>query len=203
MQILVMQENKVYIFILLILCGCGSKELTPEEYVKWIDNKSNGMIKQETIGKVKYTVVYRPSDYQKAKAYISDDTFGLKHSKSDNHSFIVRMEPVDGKTQVLTIDASDKEEPFQRINYYLSEAPKHMQLLEGNDTMGVESYLFERYYNVSPAQNLVAGFHRGADLGESDLSFILEDKVLNTGKIYFNFSKSALKNIPKLINYEY
>lgn len=197
-----MQVNSIFLTILLVLMGCETKELEPEQYIRWVDDKENGLIKEESIGKIKYTVSYRPSDYQKAKYLLDNDTFGLKHSETKNHAFIVKMEPIDGKTQILTINAREKEEPFQRINYYLSEAQNYISLLEGADTVNVSNYIYERFYNVSPAQNLVMGFQQNQNLGESDLSFIMEDKIFNTGKIIFNFSKTDLKNIPKLINYE-
>lgn len=200
MQIIDTRVSSIIFLIAIILCGCKSKNLTPEQYINWIHDVDNGLIKEETIGKVKYTIQYRPSDYQKAKSILSNDSFGLKHSKNSNHSFVIKMEPVDGKTQILTIDARDKDEPFQRINYYMSEAPQFMKLLEGNDTLNVESYIYERYYNASPAQNLVIGFHQIDKLGVNDLTFVLDDKVLNSGKIFFTFRKSILKNIPQLIH---
>ncbi len=164
----------------------------------WVNDANNGLIKTETFGKVKYTIAYRPSDYNKAKALLENDSLSLKNSQIVHHSFIIKMEPVDGKTQVLTIDAAEKQEPFQRINYYLSEAQQYLQLIEGKDTLPTSNYIYERYYNLSPTQNMVVGFDQKHPLGSNELTFILEDKIFSTGKIAYNFSSTTLQNIPIL-----
>lgn len=181
-----------------LLVGCGRQTLQSEDYIKWIEDSKNGLVKTETYGKVKYTVAYRPADYNKAKSLLNNDSFQITNSNKKNHSFIIKMEPVDGKTQVLVIDAIEKQEPFQRINYYLSEAQNHIKLIEGNDTLPSTNYIYERYYNLSPSQNMVIGFEQKQALGSNDLVFILEDKIFNTGKIAFNFNQKTLKNIPIL-----
>jgi hypothetical protein len=192
--------NKLLIGLVILMLGaCKPKQLSPEQYMGWVNDKDNGLVKTETIGKVKYTVVYRPNDYQLAKSLIDQDSFALKSSKARNHAFIIKMEPADGKTQVLTIDATEREEPFQRINYYLSEAQQYISLVEGNDTLAPNNYIYERYYNVSPSQNLVLGFSQNKGLGSQDLQLVVEDKIFKTGKIYFRFDASTLKDIPKLI----
>jgi hypothetical protein len=192
--------NKLSISILsiILLSACGKKTLSPQAYMAWINDTNNGLIKSETFGKVKYTIAYRPSDYNKAKALIENDSLSLKNSQIMHHSFILKMEPVDGTTQVLTIDAAEKQEPFQRINYYLSEAQQYFQLIEGKDTLPSNNYIYERYYNLSPTQNMVVGFDQKHPLGSNELTFILEDKIFNTGKIAYNFSSTTLQNIPIL-----
>lgn len=185
-----------------IVCGCKQEKLSPGKFMQWVDDYDHGLVKQEIVGKVKYTVAYRPWSYQLARRLASGDSFALKSSEARNHCFIVKMEPVDGRTPVLTIDAAQKEEPFMRINYYLEQAQQDIQLLEGADTLKVQSYIYERLYNVSPAQTLVIGFSQHDSLGSKDIDFIMEDKALSTGKMTFHFSKEILKHIPQLITNE-
>jgi hypothetical protein len=113
--------------------------------------------------------------------------------------FILKMEPSDGLTPVLTIGAKEKQEPFERINYYLSEAQNYFNLLEGGDTLKCINYVYERYYNLSPFQIMVIGFDQKKQIGLSDLTFVMEDKIFNTGKIKYNFNVNTLNNIPGLI----
>ena len=184
--------------VVTFLCSCQTAVLEPEAYMRWVNDKSNGLIKEQTVGKVKYTVAYRPGNYQLATSIIDNDSFAMKKNTGKNHCFIIRMEPADGKTQVLTIDAQEKQEPFERINYYLSEAQNDIRLVEGADTLKPASYIYERYYNLSPAQSMVVGFSQKGSLGDKDLQFAIEDRVFSTGKIYFHFDADKLKNIPSL-----
>jgi hypothetical protein len=198
-----MMKYLLYIVLTAVLLtampGCQPQRLGPQQYMQWVSDIGNGLVKHETVGKVTYTVAYRPGDYQLAKAIADGDSFAMnKNKQTRNHCFIIRMDPVDGKTQVLTIDATEKQEPFMRINYYLSEMQQDIQLAEGQDTLSPDSYIYERYYNVSPSQNLVTGFIQNTPLGDKDLVLQIEDKALHTGKIYFHFDASTLKNIPQL-----
>ena len=190
--------NRILFMLIMLLTACGKSTLAPEAYVNWIDDKNNGCIKSETIGKIKYTVIYRPSDYSIAKGYLNKRENYKTIVPGQHHSFVVKMEPLDGKTPVLTIDAKAKEEPFERINYYLNEAQYYIEMTEGKDTMPVNNYIYERYYNLSPDQSLVLGFDQKYKLGEKEITLIIEDKIFNTGKVAFNFSESTLNKIPQL-----
>lgn len=196
------RQGLLFLLFFIILNGCKHDKLAPAQYLGWVDDPDNGLVKTEIVGKVKYTVAYRPWSYLLARNLQSQDSFALKSAQVKNHCFIVKMEPVDGKTPVLTIDAMNKSEPFMRINYYLSEAPRDIKLLEGTDTLYNQSYVYERFYNISPAQTLVVGFAQNGKLGDQDLDFIMEDRALNTGKMTFHFDKTTLKNIPELITNE-
>ena len=196
------RQGILFLLLFISLHGCKQERLEPGQFMQWVDNYDHGLVKTEIVGKVKYTVAYRPWNYQLARSLASGDSFALESGQAKNHCFIVKMEPVDGKTPVLTIDAKQKEEPFMRISYYLDQAQRDMQLLEGSDTLKVQSYIYERLYNVSPNQTLVVGFSQQDSLGSKDIDFIMEDRALSTGKMTFHFSRETLKHIPQLITNE-
>ncbi len=190
-------RNLLYSACLLVL-GCKQPNLSPEMYIRWINNVSNGLVKEEIVGNVKYTVAYRPADYQLATGLLGNDSSLVAASKDDNFSFVIKMEPTDGKTQVLTINALNQQEPFERISYYLSDMQNDIQLIEGKDTLYADNFIYERYYNLSPAQNFLVGFtHKQLKEG-NDLILVINDRALNTGRIHFRFDADILKKIPQL-----
>lgn len=199
-QIQDIMVNKICIYMITItlVFSCTEKSLRPNEYIKWIDNKENGLIQEEEYRNVRYIVSYKPTEYNLAKAILNQDSLLLKN-QINNHTFIVKMEPIDGKTPVLLLEAQTKEEPFQRINYYFTEAPNYIKLIDGIDTISNNSYIYERLYNLTPNQSFVIGFEQKHQIGNQDIVLSLEDKVFNTGIINFRFKERVLKNLPKLI----
>lgn len=196
-----MQESKIFLVFVLamaILSACSKKELNPTEYMNWVRENSNVLSKVVEVGDVKYTAILRTPEYNIAKSYIEKDTMLRNNTQKGTIAIVLKMEPLDGKTQVLTIGANRKEEPFERINYYMNGVAEDIQLFEGNDTLRIASFLYERYYNLSPSQNLVSGFICKKQLGETDLVYEIDDQALKYGKIRFEFEKSLLGDLPKL-----
>lgn len=192
-----MQVNRfsIVLFFMLII-GCAKSNLSPKEMIKWIENKENGLIKEETIDGAKYTVSLHPSQYMKARAIIENDSFMLANCNDQNCSVVVKMEPTDKHTQFLTLGAINNQEPFGRINYYLNGIQNDIKVLNGADTLKVENLIYERLYNVSPAQLILFGF-KAKDINQS-IKVIIEDRAINSGKMQFEYSSKILSSIPNI-----
>ena len=106
------------------------------------------------------------------------------------------MEPSDNQTQFLTLGAIDKSEPFGRINYYLNGIQNDIKVLNGEDTLAVENLVYERLYNVSPAQLILFGF----DVKNiaKPIKIIIDDRAIGTGKMQFEFNEKTLQSIPQI-----
>lgn len=194
-----MRVNRFWMVICIFIVSCSKKELTPSQFLLWLADKDNGLVKEEVVEGVRYIVSYKPSEYEIAKSIVDRDSNIKRKSGVNHHSFVIRMEPEDGKTQVLTINTRNKEEPYQRINYYLSQAQHDIKLIEGNDTMHAVACIYERYYNISPVQNLVIGFSGKNKPHDNDLILQVEDRAIGTGILRFRFRKEILNNIPNLL----
>lgn len=192
-----MQVNRFLIVLFgMLIIGCTKSNLSPKEMIKWIENKENGLIKEETIDGAKYTVSLHPSQYMKARAIIENDSFMLANCNDQNCSVVVKMEPTDKHTQFLTLGATNKQEPFGRINYYLNGIQNDIKVVNGEDTLKVENLVYERLYNVSPSQLILFGF-KAKDINQP-IKVIIEDRAINTGKMQFEYSSKILSSIPKI-----
>lgn len=192
-----MQVNRLsLLFFCTLIISCTKSDLAPAELIKWIENKENGLIKEETIDGAKYTISLHPSQYMKARAIIEKDSFMLANYKDHNYSVVVKMEPSDNQTQFLILGAIDKSEPFGRINYYLNGIQNDIKVLNGEDTLAVENLVYERLYNVSPAQLILFGF----DVKNiaKPIKIIIDDRAIGTGKMQFEFNEKTLQSIPQI-----
>ncbi len=192
-----MQVNKFLVLGLsLLFIGCSKSNLSPKEMITWLEDKENGLIKQEIIDGAKYTVTLHPSQYLEARAIIENDSFMLANCNDQNCSIIVKMEPTDNQTQFLKLGVVQKEEPFGRINYYMNGFQNDIKILNGDDTLTVENLIYERLYNVSPAQLILFGFK--VKNFNNSIKVIFEDRAINTGKMQFEFSSDVLTSIPRI-----
>jgi hypothetical protein len=184
---------------LLPIIACKTESLEPSALINWVHNRDNGLIKEEVIGEAKYTVMYIPPQYLLAKSLINNDSFAIKLNSESNHCFVIKMEPLDGNSQFLTLGAMERSEPYERINYYMNDIAQDISILVGNDTVNIDNLVLERYYNVSPAQNLVVAFRTDrTDLKGKDIRLTLNDRAIHTGLMNFEFSSSLIKGIPNL-----
>ncbi len=196
-----MPANRIafYACILLLVNACKPKSLEPSDLISWVQNRDNGLVKEEVIGEAKYTVMYMPPQYLLAKSLLNLDSFAINSNSDCNHCFVIKMEPVDGKSQFLTLGAMGKSEPYERINYYMNDIAQDINILVGNDTVCMDNLVLERYYNVSPSQNLVVAFRTpGADMQGKGVRLSINDRSIHTGQMNFEFSSSLMKDIPKL-----
>lgn len=196
-----MLANRIVFFtcVLLLINACKTESMEPRALIDWVHNRDNGLIKEELIGEAKYTVMYMPPQYLLAKSLINKDSFSINYNSDCNHCFVIKMEPVDGNSQFLTLGAKEKNEPYERINYYMNDIAKDIKILVGNDTVNIDNIVLERYYNVSPAQNLVLAFrYNQTEMKDKNIRLTLNDRAIQTGRMNFEYSSSRINDIPKL-----
>ncbi len=51
------------ISVILFISGCRTESLRPMEFVKWVDNKENGLTENIEVGDYVFQIQYRPKEY--------------------------------------------------------------------------------------------------------------------------------------------
>src|SRR4029077_4471885 len=80
----------------------ASAKLPPGEYVRWVQDKENGLKKEKTIENIIFTAQYKPCDYviceEEQKNSIADSTIKKKRSELEGMQYYnLRIELKDGQ----------------------------------------------------------------------------------------------------------
>lgn len=188
----------------LLLLGCSQKELSPVDYVKWMEKDGNGFRKTKAIDKLEFEVQMKPVDYILLKEENIDpgtkkqDFENEKKQLGDMQYFTLKIKTPEG-TDPLKFQLANKDEFYARVKYYSFDIQSDLSLVDGKDTIHCVLAHFERNYGLAPEITCLLGFpaHQ-KNSTQNDKSFIYYDRVFNSGNLIFGFSKQDILNAPKL-----
>lgn len=194
--------NKILTIALLgLLLGslgaCQQEMHTLQEYAAYIHTPENGLIKEKTIGDMKFTLQYWPAAMQNQTVQEQEDnnwTFLLKIEASEQaaQSFDVMTETVSSlqefQEQTLALNFD-----WQKWLYLQVEDKKIAPVLAVlENTYGLQQH---RIVNLVFAKEEILS--QGASPQQLDVVF--QDEVFGTGKHHFLFQTKDLAAIPKLV----
>jgi hypothetical protein len=194
--------------MLLSICilfeGCTKKELSPSDYMHWIEDSSNGLKQVQEMGGYEFTAQFRPSEFQalqELRDSIPDKTLLEKTTGNykNTYYFIFKMATEDHDKDILKAGISSPNEYYGRLQYFISGLQNDFKLAAGKDTLACSLCNFERTYSVSPYSNFVLAFDRPKnDTGTKDLVLYYQDRVFGGGRLSFRFDKKDLDHIPQI-----
>lgn len=187
--------------------SCNKGGMTPSEYIRYIDNKTNGLVKDKKIGVFTVDCEYKPSAYIVIKEnYKQNPKEVIKNFENENieaskmFHFYIRLS-AENENDVLKNDIQNQEEYFERLNYFSNFVQKDLYLISGSDTIDCAYTYFERNYGLSNKSTILLGFKR-SEMNKSNsdqsLTLIYDDQVLGMGPVHFKFSSKDISNIPVL-----
>jgi len=188
------------LLISFLIIGCSSNK-KPKEYVSWVDDIENGLIKTQIKTNSIITCKYTPAEYHVLKQFspnnIDQDVFQSEFEGISNmYHFIIRFEKIDGTNFLKNNNITHKE--FQSNSLYLSyDIRQDLKLVQGLDTVVCALNHHERTYNNTPYEQILLSFPKSSKSVE-DLTIILNDRVFGFNRVKFFFPKGVLKNIPTL-----
>lgn len=202
-----LQKSKIFIVLALLVInftGCNKKELIPLDYVKWVEDESNGLRQTKVFGEVEVTVQYKPLDYvvaieQKDPELKREmlnkrkkDIEGLRH-------YMIRFSTVDKTQDFMKYDISSQEEYYAKQSYLSFGFQQDIWLVENGDTLPCVLFNCIRNYGISPNVDFAVAFDSG-DKRDSDKeqTLIIDDKVLGIGTLKFKVTKEIISNIPTI-----
>lgn len=192
----------VFMFCLL-LSACGKQSLAPAEYMKWVEDESNGLRVKRSLSDYVFTLQYRPVDYMLAQesgsgalpaAQLAQRRKELEQSMHFN--FIIGTPG--GEVSPFKANTTP-EGYFERVNHFLTDGYTDFKLRSGNDTFDCTLCHAEQTYGLAPENIIVLAFEPRTDKEinfTSDLQLVYEDKVLGTGAVKMKIEKEKLDKIP-------
>lgn len=173
-------------------------KLEPKEYITWINNEENGLIKNNTIEDYSYRCQYLPLEYFLAK-YPNQRFSDIEKNKFIN-TISLAFEFIPQKTDdaVLSPDIIGHDKYSERLYYLNSEAKKDFKLVINTDTLNCMSLNYENPFSLSKNLKIMLEFDHQNTSSMDDFTLIYEDNLLGGGILKFHFTSSNLSSIPKL-----
>jgi hypothetical protein len=189
----------------IFLASCEKEFLRPNQYVKWLEDESNGLKVKKILGDFEFTLQYKPTEYVIFDQYKSDTlqkgTMDEKRKEYDGLQYYTFQIKANGSQEIMKADISNESEYNSRLEYFISPAQDDIMLVENEDTLPCVLYHFERSYGLSPMNNIVLGFEKSKQSSTADKLFIYNDQVLGTGPVKLTIQEKNIQNIPS-IRYE-
>ena len=184
---------KVVLGLFPFLVSCSTKQLAPAEYVRFVEDKDNGFVRETVIDQWTYRAKYKPAGYiylqesgpQKASSQaLKERCDQLKDWVFFNvyvqHETVKRMSP-------LRLVCQNLEEYNEALDHYLNLNQRNFQLITSKDTLYPELYVFENSYNLSPQDVFVVGFRTGVTGKQDGMTLAYHDELLRNGIVKFRF----------------
>ena len=199
----------IFIFGLLAFISCNTKTLAYAEYLKYIANEENGLVKEKTVTGVSIKVKYLPADYLVYNALkLEKDSITaneIEHEKkeySNSITFMLTIGPAKGETFDITrVGLQNYEEFAERIQNLSFNMKEYITLKADTNTYYPQLVQLETINTKELSKNLIVVFNddNGKSLLKQDITFIYNDEMFRTGINKFVFESSDLNAIPKLI----
>lgn len=198
--------NKFSVLLLAVclLSACKYYDwLSAEDYISYVENEENGMVKNIEIDGWKYNIQYKPADYILLHEHNTEaENRERKKQLEGTAWFNITVIQKDGKGSPLRYHVNTQEEYQSRYNYYLYQAGSDISLVWNGDTLHPVSYIFENNYNLAPQETMVAGFILPEKATEkvTDVQLVYKDRLLGTGIIKAKFYQKDISSLPQLIS---
>jgi hypothetical protein len=186
-----------------VKCGIVRQELSPAEYVQWIESEDNGIRTSKTINGYTFDLQYKPAEYVVLRessmelptpASLNSEMQAL----SDMQYFTLRISK-EGDEDLLEDDVSSPDEFSSRLVYFTGAMQNDIYLVESGDTLPCALFHFERTYSVDTRSTFLIGFLKTKVSTDTDgKTFVFEDRELGTGPIVLSIDQSNLDRIPSL-----
>lgn len=177
--------------------SCNKKELSYKEYVAYIENADNGLVRLDSIDGVTYKISYKPTNvmvYQSLQneEFNSDAIDSLKSVYSEYEYFLLSISSKN--TDVLSLTS---RQDFSRI---MQDVSFHMQdmvymVRDDNDTLYLEDFIAPRFYGLSNATSILLAFKKK---GIEPKYFKVHVKGLFGGSVDLKFKNKDLTELPTL-----
>ncbi len=197
--------NRAIQFIIIFLLpglfiGCNTKSLDKTEYVKWVQDKENGLHKIKTIEKITFDVQYKPYDFILLKEL---------RGNSDSIQFNLRKRDLEGleyfdlklsleNQDLLKHGVTSPQEYQERLYYFSFDFQNDIQLFQGDTSYSCKLFHFERSYNLTTDKSFVLGFDKPVKGYQEDMVLRIDSRMLGVGTINIKFNKEDLQRIPEL-----
>ena len=185
-----------------LFCGCAPSELEPRDYIQWVENPENSLIKDYTEGDLKLTCTYTPNEYAalKPKDPANLNMEELKEEVNGLNELVQFKLKFENTTSgnFLRGNYMDQEEYNRRSMYMSFDIRYDLNLIQNSaDTVVCNMNHHERTYGNTPFETILISFPKVVDKID-EMTLVFNDRVFGFGRVKFKYPKSVLNDIPAL-----
>lgn len=196
--------TKLYSICCLLLLEACAGTLNRREYISYVKNEENGLLKKIMVGNFIYRVQYQPIDYlallESGELAQRNQIKKRREELAGTAWFSISLQVNGAAESPLRYNLTDDNEYNERLSYFLHLAQYQIKLIYGVDTLRPSAYLFENNYNLTPMETMVVGFTfpDAQQLIEKDLTICYNDELFKNGIIKLKYPKQLLNTLPIL-----
>lgn len=196
---------RIFLFCVtvLLLIACEATELSPLQYLKWLNKKDNGLVFKSEGQRFRYSLKYRPTEEMVLREI--DETYNrptfdsLQQEFNGAEYYLLKLESLDKSPDATKAGLTAENEYYERLNYLNFNFQNDIAIVVNNDTSMCSLYHFERNYGTAPYLNIMLAFPA------VDTAFLFDREILIYSRIEpepqiirFDVPKKNIQNIPKL-----
>jgi hypothetical protein len=180
------------------------KTLQGSDYINWVRNPENGLVKEKVIDELKFKIQFKPYEYIACMNEHTDqlaDTVLKKAIKELNgmQFYDLKISLNDNEGEILKAGLKSREDYDKRVKYFSFEMQQDIQLVDGTDTLPCTMYHYERAYDATPVTTILVGFQADAKNAAKTKTLLIYDRTFNKGLLKFRFTENRLNTLPKLL----
>lgn len=174
-----------------------------EQFVKWVADKENKLVRDKIISDINYQLAYLPCEYMaytelKNENFTEEKFEEVKRNYEGMTYFKFRMEVNNGSGEVLKYNLSSGQQYNERINYMSFKMQKDIFLVQGRDTLLPGLFHYERIFELAPYATVMMAFDNEKFNPADEFTIVYNDHLFNKGYIKFNYKPKQLIDLPKI-----
>lgn len=178
--------------------------VSPSEFVNWVKDSNNGLVKIKQINDIQVSLTYLPSAFMiindlKKENITKKELAAIAIQYEDFEYYLLKIEALKSGKELAKYKISNKGEYEERIKYYSFNMQYDLKaVLDSGNEVPCELYHFERTYNITPYSSFLIGFPKEFIGNSKERTIVLEEKIFNKGTIKFKWSTDEMNNIPQI-----
>ena len=189
--------------VILFLTSCDKHaQLSPSDYVSWVSNEDNGLVKTKTIDEIQVKVQYKPISYVIANEMRTNDIkktdFDKRYEELSSMQYYNLTLDITDARNIMNYKVSNPDHQQERIHYLSFGMQQDIRLEENGEELPCIAYHFERTYDVSKERTFLVGFKQNAKTTNATKTFVLDSPIIGVGPIKIQFKKEDIERLPKM-----
>ena len=204
--------NRHILIPILILMSIFSVQCTKEisdfpEYMKYLSDVENGLVKKKEIAGISLQVKYLPVDYQvyvdaykTNKNITNEQVQELREDYKNSTTFMLTLGPEKGQGFDITrVNLETYEEYAARLDEMNFNMKDFVHLKVGEEIIKPDLAQMESLYGLEKKRDILFVFNTQKLKPNEDIQFVYKDKLFNTGINIFRFQNKDLAALPSFI----
>jgi len=202
--------KKIILFsVFTMLLACNNSTTDFKEYLHYLSNKENGLIKEKTVSGINLKVKYLPTNYlvyNELKNEVNPTIEVIEETKNEyknSVTFMMILGPDKGESFDITrVSISNYQEFAQRIEKMNFSMTDFVKLRINEQEYTPELAQMESTYGLEQHRKILFVFKaidaEGNKILTEDVQFVYNDELFHTGTNKFKFKLNDIQEIPEL-----